>query len=162
VFAYVRKLRARPELAARKVQTLKPLAYLWHQSCPPEGRGPSPEDDWHLFAEAWHQVEQPEGQGPLDALFAASVTQPLPRILQEESTQLQRLAQLCAALQEQKNLEPFFLGCVQVGQLFGTHWSTANRWLAVLQSLGVLCLVRRGNKMSGRASEYYYIKAGHD
>ena len=77
-----------------------------------------------------------------------------PEALGYEQEGIRLLASLCRELQRGAGGEPFYLDCRTAGRLVGVDHVTANRWLFLLCSDGLLVVVEPGQR--NRATSYRY------
>jgi hypothetical protein len=162
VFDLARGLKALPHLADASLADLKPIVRRWHRLALATIRTKPFEDTWLDFALAWELVKFPAGSGPLDEIFALALAEDLPpAALAYEEEGVCHLVALCYQLQQHAGADPFFLGCRTAGKVLGVSHVTAWGWLRVLQFDGVLALVRKGTRASGKASEWRFNETGN-
>ena len=78
------------------------------------------------------------------------------QVIVHGNAELGVLAGLCRELQQACN-GTFFLSVRKVQSLFGIGRMTAWRWLKALRFHGVISLIVKGTKESGKASEWRYL-----
>ena len=156
IFAYVRRLRAHPELATATPAELRAHALAWHKAAAPAMSGEhGPDDTWADFWYGWERVKYPHGAGPLaEALNRGDAAEP-PACAAEYGEAARRLAGLCRELQRVAGDGPFYLAYRSTGDLLGIDRNRAGRLLGMLVADGVLNLISKGR--TGRASEYRFV-----
>ncbi len=135
---------------------LRPIVVEWHRQALPHIRTKEFSESLTDFAIAWEWVKRPQG-GSLSAAVAAAGRVILTGYAAAYDGHLCRLARLCAALQTQSGDRPFPLSCRVAADCLHTSAVHANRLLKTLQFDGVLVLVKKGTKRSGKASEWRFI-----
>jgi hypothetical protein len=94
---------------------------------------------------------------PLESAWGKALAGPLPpEANRYREMGMRRLVALCRVLQQRAGDAPFFLAREDAGGLLGVTGGAAGRKLRRLVTDGVLELVRRGNSLTHRASEYRY------
>jgi hypothetical protein len=109
---------------------------------------------WTDFVTAWQNVKYPAGVA-FWAAVQASEDIALKGLAASYDADLRKLAKLCAALQAQSPGGTFFLGCREA-EAIGISRMKACRLFRVLQFDGVLLLVTKGSKASGKSSEWLF------
>jgi hypothetical protein len=157
IFEFCRVLKAIPHLADPDPQNLRSIVQEWHRRAKPVIRTKAFEETWIDFLQGWPKVRFPKGTGPMDvALDRAKAAQPPPEALSYEQPALRRLVGLCRELQRGAGDGVFFLACRTAGRLLGVNYSTAWRWLSLLESDRLLCVVERGQPGVYRATRFKY------
>jgi hypothetical protein len=155
IFEFARQLKAlKPDATPRE---LRPILREWHRQALPYIRTHEFAESWTDFAIAWERVQRPAGQSFRAAAKVAESGE-LPPIAEEfgYDGHLRRLAALCWQLARQWGSVPFPLGCEIAGKFLGVSTKHAGRLLKALQFDGVLELVSKGSKRSGKASEWRF------
>jgi hypothetical protein len=93
----------------------------------------------------------------LRAAASAAESCTTPPIADRYDGDFQRLVALCWQLQIQWHDRPFPLGCRTAGGFLGIDRTKAWRLLRALQLDGVLQLIKKGSKTSGKASEWRFV-----
>lgn len=132
---------------------LRDVLRQWHHQALPHIVTKEFSESWTDFVVAWGAVKHPAGQ-TFRAAVAAADSVALRGVAARYDGNLRRLAALCVALQAQSGASSFFLGCREAGKFLGIDKSQAWRLLKTLQFDGVLKLVNRGSKKTGKASEW--------
>src|SRR5262249_30832508 len=110
----------------------------------------------------WQIVRRPAGQS-FAAAAAAAAADDVPPIVEQlgYDGHLRRLAALCWQLAQQWGDRPFPLGWEVAGTYLGVTARHAGRLLKTLQFDGVIELVAKGTKRSGKASEWRFMEGEH-
>ena len=66
------------------------------------------------------------------------------------------LVALCRELQASAANEPFYLSCRTAGRLLEVDHMTANRWLFLLESDGLLTVAQKGSRETNKATRFRY------
>ena len=151
VFDLARGLKAVPELADVSAQSLKPYVRRWHDLCKDKITTKPFEESWIDFLKGWPRVRQPKREDAMTEIFQRSEANPLPEVACEyEQAGLQQLVAFCREMQRSCGDGPYYLACRTAGRPFEVDHTTANRWLFLLVSDGVLEEVeRRGAGSNG-------------
>jgi hypothetical protein len=96
----------------------------------------------------------------VDQLWDAAGTLTLPVMDRYDTPEVRRLVGLCYLLQKRAGGQSFFLACRTVGRLAGCHYTTAWRWLWLLERQDVLLRTGTGTQASKKANEYRYVASG--
>ena len=130
----------------------------WHQLALPFIATKEFSATWSDFVAAWQCVKHPAGRSFKAAADAASGG-PVPAVVAElgYDGDLRLLASLCWQLQLHWGNQPFPLGCRTACKFLDNSKSEANRLLNALQFDGVLRLVSKGSKTTGKASEWRFL-----
>jgi hypothetical protein len=157
VFEFARTLKAIPALADADPKSLMPYLRRWHEMAKPV-IGTQPFDETRIdFLRAWPRVKFPKGEIPLaPVLEAVSRMRPPAVADQYEGDQLRMLVSLCRELQRASGTGPFYLSSRTAGRLLDVDHTTAWRWLWLLEQDGVLAVVEKGSRQSGRATRFRY------
>ncbi len=160
VFELARTLKAIPRLADAAVDDLQCYVRCWHRYGVERGViGTEPfEETWIDFLVAWPKVKFPKGAEPMTAIFQrAQEASPCSVATRYEQDGLRLLVALCRELQRASGDHPFFLACRTAGRLLDVHYTTAWRWLFLLQHDGIVQEVEKGDQKTKRASRYRYL-----
>jgi hypothetical protein len=126
----------------------------WHRRALPTIRTKDFSTTWSDFTLAW---EKPLTTGFFAAAAVAADGVVLGGLAGMYDGPLCRLAKLVASLQEQAGERPFYLSCRKAGKYLGVGKTDANKMLNTLKANGVLLLVTKGEKATGKASVWRYI-----
>src|SRR5262249_35906314 len=154
IFKLARGLKAL--IPDAKSVELRLIVQKWHSLALSVIRTKDFSTTWTDFVTAWQNIKRPAGMAFQAALVAAEHIE-LTGVAASYDGDLRRLAQVCVALQAQTS-GTFFLGCRQA-KAIGIERMAACRLFRVLRFDGVLELVRKGSKASGRASEWLFVGA---
>ncbi len=158
VFAFVRELKALPELALADPKQLKPMVRAWHQAALPYITTKAFEETWLDFVEGWPKAKFPKGEEPIRMLYLQAVEGALPEAaLVFEQVELRQLVAFCRVLQQASGDQPFFLSCRAAGGLFGVSHVQVSRWLRMLTIEEVLRQESRGTLATHKASRFRYL-----
>jgi hypothetical protein len=161
IFELARRLKAKlPQATATE---LRALFRKWHRQALPFIGTKDFGESWADLAVAWERIRRPAGQS-FAAAAAAADTASLPPSVEQLGYDgpLRRLAALCWQLAQQWGDRPFPLGCEIAGKYLGVSVRHAGRLLKALRFDGVLELVAKGNKRTGKASEWRFIAGGSE
>jgi hypothetical protein len=151
LFQLARRLKAVvPDASPAELET---FVTVWYERALPVIRTKEFAETWSDFQIAWIEVKVPWGASVKQA-YAAAVAYPEAPI--DGNAELGVLAGLCRELQQACN-GTFFLSVRKVQSLFGIGRMTAWRWLKALRFHGVISLIVKGTKESGKASEWRYL-----
>ena len=162
VFELARTLRSLPQLSDADPRDLRAILQEWHRRALPKIRTKEFEETWIDFLQAWPRVRHPTGTEPMAEIFRRAVEgdrPPIAATTYPENERLQILVSLCRELQRCAGKGPFYLGCRTAGRLFGVSHETANRWLFLLESDGILQVVTKGGtqKNPRNATRFRYL-----
>lgn len=120
------------------------------------------EETWIDFLKAWPRIKYAKGKEPMAKIFERAVRLEPPKIAVEmhpDHGKLKILVALCKELQRAAGDSPFYLSIRTAGRLLNVTPVTANRWLFLLTSDGILKLVSRGGTADTvrQASRYRYV-----
>jgi hypothetical protein len=156
-----RRLKALDQLAGAPIKAFKPLLREWYRLSSSVLRGRTYPTVWAKFLVAYGSAKTAAGDGRLDRLWRQALAVPRPpearRYPADRSLQL--LAALGSRLQDVSGDHAFFLDCRSAARLLGVSRATAARKLSRLVADGVLKLVRKGTRESGKASEYVFLRS---
>ncbi len=94
----------------------------------------------------------------MTAIFERVTQQAIPEVAREYDQQpLQLLVALCRELQRSAGSGPFYLSCRTAGRLLGVDHTTANRWLFLMISDGILEIAEPGDRAKRKAARYRYL-----
>ena len=158
VFELARGLKAIPELSDANPQELKKYVRQWHKRSFERINTKPFEETWIDFLKGWPKVRFPKGEEPMVEMFQRASCAELPEVATEYDQQaLKLLVALCRELQRSAGERQFFLSCRTAGRLLGVDHTTANRWLFLLTSDGVLKKVTPGERGKRIAARYRYL-----
>jgi hypothetical protein len=158
VFELARALAAIPELTDADGRDLEPYVRRWHELALDQIRTKAFEETWIDFLKGWPNVNYPRGREPMAKVFERARANPLPKVAERyEQQALKMLVAVCQELQRGAGDGPFYLACRTAGRLLGVDHSTANRWLFLLTTEGVLEEVQKGDRKQRRASRFRYV-----
>jgi hypothetical protein len=158
LFDLARALKAVPHLADADFDALRPIIQRWHKLARPAISTQEFEESWIDFLRAWDRVRFPAGTGPLDQAFGIAKSQPLPACAERFSTGgIRMLIALCQQLQLAARDDTFFLACRSAAKLLDIDYTTANRWLWLLEKERILERISTGSKASKKANEYFFL-----
>lgn len=155
IFEFARWLKAIcPEASASE---LKCHLRAWHLRALPKIATKAFESTWTDFIRSWHRVESPVGGSPMTQITKTASEQPYPACASDyDSEKVKMLIRLCAQLQHESGVEPFYLTCRAASLAIQTDRTTAHSWLKMLVFDGVLEQVLKGYQ--GKASRYRYLR----
>jgi hypothetical protein len=135
-------------------EALREIVRTWHRLAFPTIRTKDFAESWSDFITAWRRVEKPLGA----SFRAAALADHEPAVARRRyDGLLRRLATLCWHLQGQSQGRPFFLSCRKAAAFLNVSPIHACRLLHALQFDGVMQLVSKGTKSTGKASEWHFI-----
>lgn len=137
-------------------QTLRPAFDLWWSHSKEVIATKSPEDSLAALLRSYSRVTTPL-EDILGRCFAAAMDSPTPQWSLEFSPSCQLVAGLCRELQRYHGDKEFPLGCRTAGKTVGVSHVQAAAWLGMFVSMGILQLVRPGDKGGGLATRYRYV-----
>ena len=109
------------------------------------------------FLHAYQAVRYPWGTSPMTDLLERAKQRDPPEAVADYPTQeFRTLAALCRELQHEAGDKPFFLSSHQAAEMLGKHPKVVWQWLRLLCLIGVLEVVKVGNRR--RATEYRYLE----
>jgi len=120
------------------------------------------EETWIDFLKAWPIIRYAKGEEPMAKMFEKAIELEPPKIAVEkypDHSKLKILVSLCRELQRAAGDDPFYLSVRTAGRLLNITPVTANRWLFLLLSDGILKLVSKGGTAETvrQASRYQYV-----
>jgi hypothetical protein len=158
VLELARALKAIPRLADAPADDLIPYVRRWHELAKPVISTQAWEETLIDFLRAWPRVKFPKGTEPMVQIFErAQQADPPQAALRFEQDKLRLLVALCRELQHASGDRPFFLACRTAGRLLDVDYTTAWRWLFLLDHVGVIREVEKGDRAKRRASRYRYL-----
>lgn len=162
VFEFARSLKSLPQFSDADPTQLRDIIKLWHDKALPNIRTKEFEETWIDFLKAWPRIKYAKGEEPMAKIFERAVQLEPPKIavkMYPEHGKLKVLVALCRELQRAAGDSPFYLSVRTAGRLLNVTPMTANRWLFLLLSDGVLKLVSKGGAADTvrLASRYRYI-----
>ena len=110
----------------------------WHRLALPVIRTKEWEETIFDFLDGWGRIQFVAGAGPVDHLWDVAGALTIPGAERYDRPEVRRLVGLCSLLQRHSHGKSFFLGCRTVARLAGVHYTTAWRWLRLLELTGVL------------------------
>lgn len=134
---------------------LREIVREWHQLALDLIRTKEFSETWADFVVAWERVKHPAGQSFQSAVEAAGSESPA--VADRYDGNLRRLAALCWHLQSQWQGRPFHLSCRKAGEYLGTSHVRAWKLLNALHFDGVIELISKGKKGTGKASAWQFI-----
>ena len=140
------------------------LAVRWHRKCPPRlriGARDDPSVAVTLLVEAWSRVEVPEHEGIVPrAVQRATARTDTPDAAAGLGAKIELLARLCRELGEVGEAGEFHLSARDAATALGVSPPTALKHLRTLREVGLLELVRLGERVpGGKATEYRWNEA---
>ena len=147
LFAFVRLLKAIPELADVSATQLSPIVREWHRRALP--RIATKEFDITMadFVRAWTSVRYGADDNPLEIAKQRARDEAMPACaMQFENDCTRLLVALCAQLQALQGDAPFFLSYRDAGEFIGRSHQEAGSLLALLIATGVLKKTKSGNR----------------
>ena len=158
VFAFVRELKALPELALADPKQLKPIVRARHQAALPYMTTKAFEETWLDFVEGWPKAKFPKGEEPIRMLYQQAVEAALPEAAMAfEQVELRQFVAFCRVLQQASGDQPFYLSTRAAGGLFGVSHVQVARWLRMLTLEEILRLESRGSLATNKASRFRYL-----
>ncbi|MEA3226841.1 MAG: bifunctional DNA primase/polymerase, partial [Planctomycetota bacterium] len=162
IFEFARALRSLPQFADADLQELRDIVKVWHERALPNIRTKEFEETWIDFLKAWPIIKHEKGEGPMAKIFEKAIQLDPPKIAVKkypDHSKLKILVSLCRELQRAAGDAPFFLAARTAGRLLNVAPITANRWLFLLLSDGILKLVSKGGTATNarQASRYRYV-----
>ncbi len=136
---------------------IKTLVDTWFDACPRECLSKSRQEYLSEFCRILSQTKKPLDDAPVKRAWECACQNPIPREADDLPEAEGRLAGMCLELQKQRGEEPFFLSCRSVAKLFNVDPSQAGRWLRSLEGYGLIEVVKRGELLSRKATEYRYV-----
>lgn len=157
VFVLARALKAIPGICDAPAKELCSIVRRWHQLALPVITTEPFEETWIDFLKAWPKVKFPLGADPMTDILQRAVSSPVPKAAEPyEQQRLRLLVALCRELQASAANEPFYLSCRTAGRLLEVDHMTANRWLFLLESDGLLTVAQRGSRETNKATRFRY------
>lgn len=157
VFEFCRYLKGIPALSAVEPGELREIVLEWHLRALAFAQTTSPEETLADFFRGWPKVKFAADESPLRMLFDEALTEPLPHCCERYPTyEVKMLVALCRKLHHHWQPAPFPLACRNAGELLNVSHVTANGWLYLLTTDGVLKLEETGSQQKRRASRYRY------
>jgi hypothetical protein len=162
IFEFARALKSLPQYADADPRQLRDLVKLWHKKAMPKIRTKEFEETWIDFLKAWPRIKFVKGEEPMAKIFEKAISLEPPKIAVEnypDHDKLKILVSLCRELQQAAGNDPFYLSVRTAGRLLNVTPMTANRWLFLLLSDGVLKLISKGGTADTvrQASRYRYV-----
>jgi hypothetical protein len=139
-----------------KSDQLRAIVREWFRRALPFIRTKEFDESWADFVTAWQKAKKPAGRS-FRVAQARAERETAPSVAEQYDGHLRELVALCWQLQIQWGDSPFPLGCRTAGEALGVSRVKARRLLKVLRFDGVLGLVMKGTKKSGKASEWRFI-----
>lgn len=160
LFHLARHLKAKHPDAGNN--QLRAVVEQWHGLALPNIRTKDFYESWGDFARGWQAVKFPEGR-MLDVLLAGVDQDPTPDGAPDDvGDNAALLIKICHRLQANAGDAPFFLSARKAGELLGLSHMQASRLLAALVADGVLALIEKGMKRTGKASSYRLRIGDHE
>lgn len=157
VFVLARALKAIPGICDAPAKELDSIVRRWHQLALPVITTEPFEETWIDFLKAWPKVKFPLGADPMTDILQRAISNPMPKAAERyEQQRLRLLVSLCRELQASAASEPFYLSCRTAGRLLEVDHMTANRWLFLLESDGLLTVTQKGSRETNKATRYRY------
>ncbi len=162
IFEFARALKSLPPFSDADPRELREYVEVWHRRALPRIRTQEFEETWIDFLKAWPNVKYPKGEEPMAQIFERAIQLEPPKIAAEkypDHSKLKILVSLCRELQLAAGNNPFYLSARTAGRLLNITPMTANRWLFLLQSDGILALISKGGtaETARQASRYRYV-----
>jgi hypothetical protein len=162
IFEFARTLNSSPQYADADPRQLRDMVRAWHERALPRIRTKEFEETWIDFLKAWPRIRHKKGEEPMAQIFERAIQLEPPGVAVEnypDHNTLKILVSLCRELQQAAGDNPFFLSSRTAGRLLNVTPMTANRWLFLLQSDGILKLVSKGGTATTvrKASRYRYV-----
>ena len=157
VFKLARSLKALAGDVDVDPTTFKPIVKRWHELALPVIRTKAFEETWIDFLQGWPKVKFGDGMDPVKTAMESARKAYPPAAVCEYQPAVQLLAALCRELQKLHGSEPFFLSCRTAGIELDVDHATANRWLYLLVSEGLLVETTKGSQSSRKATRYRYV-----
>lgn len=155
IFDLVRRLKAVPELEGRSAREVRQLARQWHTKALPVIGTADWDTTWDDFTFAWTNAKYAWGT-TMSAILERATTENLPEAAYDyENPKRQLLVALCRELQRDVGDQPFFLSTRTLNDLLDITSMEAWRWLQGLCRVGILQLVKTGNRH--KATEFRYL-----
>jgi hypothetical protein len=139
-----------------KSHELRAIVREWFRRALPFIRTKEFDESWADFVTAWQKAKRPAGRS-FRAAQARAELETAPSVAEQYDGHLRELVALCWQLQMQWGDRPFPLGCRTAGKALGVNRMKAWRHLKALRFDGVLRLVTKGTKKSGKATEWRFI-----
>ncbi len=158
LFELARQLKAIPLTAPLTALQLTPVVVEWHKYAKKQiatkDLGASLAD----FAFAWNRVRHPAGADVMGDIVSAARMLPVPPELDlcEPDETIVVLANMLRLLQAQSPNRSIYLSCDKAGALLSIHSKTAWRLLRGLVEIGLLKVVKPGEKRQRKATRYRY------
>ena len=149
------RLKRTAEYAEASAEDVAPLAYRWHELAGDALTWVSAGDVVAEFTTIWDREQFPEGDRPLQALTDSLRAVGVPRLDGHHEPEFDILAALCRELGRRTGVKGFWLSRRTAAQALRVKDDKkVGKWLARLCRLGVIVLVSRGSKATGKASRY--------
>lgn len=162
IFEFGRALKSLPQFADADPREFRRYVKLWHERALLNIATKEFEETWIDFLKAWPRIKYARGEEPMAKIFERAIALETPKIAVEkypDHSKLKILVSLCRELQRAAGNKPFYLSVRTAGRLLDVKPMTANRWLFLLQSDGILTLISKGGTAETvrQASRYLYI-----
>jgi len=157
VFKLARSLKALAGDIDVEPTTFRNVVKRWHELALPVIRTKAFEETWIDFLQGWSKVKFGAGMDPVKIAMESACKAEPPGAVREYQPGVQLLAALCRELQKLHGTQPFFLSCRKAGTELEVDHATANRWLYLLVSEGLLVETAKGSQSSRRATRYRYV-----
>ncbi len=162
IFELARYLKSLPQYNGANPKDLREIVEQWHKSALPNIRTKEFEETWIDFLKGWGRIKHPKGEEPMAQIFQSAIEMELPAIVIQkypDNKNLQLLACLCNELQRATGDNPFYLSARTAGRLLKVSPMSANRWLFLLESDGIIKVIRKGGtaQTARKATRYKYI-----
>lgn len=157
IFEFARHLKAIDVLRDAEALQLRSIVTDWHRRALDVVKTRSPEESLADFVRAWGKVRIAAGESPMARLFVEAAGSDVPECGKKYPTSNVRLlVAFCKRLGESWKPRPFPLACRIAGDWLNVSHTTANSWLFLLESDGILKLHSKGSQKPRRANRYFY------
>ena len=162
IFEFGRALKSLPQFSDADPRELRKYVKAWRGKALLKIRTKEFEETWIDFLKAWPRIKYSKGEEPMAKILEKAIELEPPKIAVEkypDHDKLKILVSLCRELQRAAGNGPFYLSVRTAGRLLDVKPMTANRWLFLLQSDGILTLVSKGGTADAvrQASRYKYV-----